>query len=184
MSGCLIPLDDLRHRTAATLPVITAELAADRDPVHRLPGFPVDPASLDDDLTATGCAFSSIDEEGFSVTLGSATLTNCTVTGNTSHGCSTVQGGLILADTTVSGNSHSEYGGGVKVKGLTAHGILSITGSTLVTGNTAPVGAGIATVNSLVGGASTASVYGNTGADQCATSYDEATRTTVATCVF
>ena len=146
---------------------------------------------VSDSLTATGCTFSDCTGSGFVVDSATATLTNCTVTGNQDSGCGVYDGNFTLANTSVTGNSSTSWGGGVFAQAGYDSGNTTVTfsGTTLVTGNTAPEASGIGVVNNgvfttTVIGASSANVKNNLTGDQCEISTDAVNWTPVANCAY
>ncbi|MGI9252985.1 MAG: right-handed parallel beta-helix repeat-containing protein, partial [Thermomicrobiales bacterium] len=130
--------------------------------------------------TITNTTFSGNGAAGAYIGGGIVTITGCTAQGNGATNAGK-GGGFELADldvtitdTSISGNQASDWGGGLSMAaGNSLEGTLTLAGSTVVTGNTAPAGAGLAVDTSVgatitVTGASTSSVYGNSGPDQCA----------------
>jgi len=125
---------------------------------------------------------------------GIGVATGCTITGNGYSGASVLWGDLTLTDTVVSGNDNPNWGGGVSVDAnfYTSQGYnasLTLTGTTSITGNTAPEASGIGVVTNgvliaTVTGASSANVFGNLNGEQCETSTDSANWSPVANCSF
>ena len=139
--------------------------------------------------TVTNCTLSDNESSGFEAEGGTSTVTGCTITGNGYGGIGVSQGALTIHDTSVTGNSDDEWGGGVWAYATSGNSTITLSGSTVVTGNTAPdaSGFGINEENSYtvtVVGVSSANVYGNLVGDQCERSTDDVNFTPVPNCAF
>ncbi|MFM9107861.1 MAG: right-handed parallel beta-helix repeat-containing protein [Chloroflexota bacterium] len=144
-------------------------------------------------FTYTDCEFNSNGDAGLVQYGGSGVADGCTITGNGGGGAVATWGDLTLKDTTVSGNTDDSYGGGASVYAGSYNGqgydaSLTLAGSTVITGNTAPEGSGIAVqtdgvLTGAVTGASDSNVYGNLSGDQCDFN-DGSSWTQVPNCAF
>ncbi|MFM9107860.1 MAG: hypothetical protein ACKOWF_14300 [Chloroflexota bacterium] len=149
------------------------------------------------ELTVFNISNSSISGNGLAGMImygGTFNVTGCRVENNGSG--QFPEGGILItsstvtiADTTISGNSSLEYGGGLKINDAESSDVVvTIAGTTTITGNNSPEGSGIGV--SLSGNTATISgasgrVSGNTGGDQCArNTTNPANWSAVANCAF
>ncbi|MGI9252987.1 MAG: hypothetical protein ACR2J8_04520 [Thermomicrobiales bacterium] len=145
-----------------------------------------DAARVNSTFTMTDCTFTSTTDTTMSIIGGVSVFTGCRITGSGAGGVNIANGDFTFDDTAITGNTSSGVRGGIYVFSSQSATQVTLSGTTAVTNNTAPIGgAGInawPTSPITVTGSSTTNVHSNIGPYQCATTSDGSNYTEVPDC--